>query len=354
MEKTIAFKDEYMKRFGKKYADIFKNFCGQVLNRIERDGVVIQEQKRVLDEADLIAYLLDEYNQWTQDLQAERYKKCKGRTVEDVMLSHALGYTNHVFITLGEIKAFTSGDFNQIYRFLGLFTRYYYASNIHNELIHGGGYASGSGIDHGGYGDAVSACFALMRPDWAKCFYPKELGLIKKCHRDTNRIESLVAGILHDNDEWKEKAYKDAQIFLKGKRSVSVHAAISYLCNLYDADTSGMSSNLAVLMKNYHKTPWLTLPGGYSNVISLYGYYLMGKTYLSESDFAKVERPAGSGWWNEYIDVCLQNPPTALDELPIIFPEPLGFLNEAMRWIEQGPPLGTVRLAMDIPRENRR
>jgi hypothetical protein len=81
----------------------------------------------------------------------------------------------------------------------------------------------------------------------------------------------------------------------------------------------------------------------------------MGKLYLSARDFAGLRRPCGTGWRDEYVELCLQDSPHAeLCEPPFVFPEPLELFNEALRWIEQGPPPGTIRLALDVPRPRAR
>lgn len=350
MPSPLDVKHDIAKQLGKKALAEHLLYSGQVVNRIERGGVVVQEQRRILDENDLVSYLLEQYAAFSQLIAEDADGFCKGKAIHETMYEHALSrHLMYGLIELGKIKAFADGDFRHLYRFIAFFVRYYYGCEIHAELLRKDGYAKGTGIDHGAYNDVVAACFALMRPDWAKCFFPKELGLVKKSHPTINRVAGLIVGLLHDNAAWKEKAYKDAQTFLEGKRAVSDRALVSYLRDLYDGDTGGMSENLEILMANYHKASWLKLPGGESAAISLFGYYLMGKIYLSEQDFAKLRRPAGPGWWDQYIDICLQKPiPAALSEPVVIFPEPLGFLNTAMRWIEQGPPAGAIRLSMDI------
>lgn len=271
---------------------------------------------------------------------------CKGKTIEETMYRYALTRGNsHVFVSLGLQKTFACGDFSRLYRYLALYVRSYYGCALHAGLLQGDGYAAGTGIDHGTYGDIVPVCFALMRPDWAKCFFPKELGPVKKSHPLDNHAGSLIIGLLHDEAVWKEQAYTKGRKFLEGKRGVAERALVSYLCNLYDGNTDGMSDDLATLMRSYRKATWLMMGSCEEAVVSLFGYYLMGKLYLDESEFAKVRRPSGPGWWDEYVDLCMQDPiPAAWSEPAFTFPEPLGFLNTAVRWIEQGPPPGTVRI----------
>lgn len=341
---------EIAKRLGKKLLAVHMEFSGTVHNRIERNGVVVQEQRNLYDENDLVAYMLEEYQNLSRYIAEGSHAFCKGKTIEETMYEHALPrHRMHVIVSLGLNKAFADGDFSHLYRFLAFFIRCCYGCAIHAELIRGEGYSKNTGIDHGTYEELVAACFALMRPDWAKRFFPVELGLVKKSHNTTNRIGSLVAALLHDNAAWKEKAYADGKKFLEGKRAIAERALVSYLCALYDADTETMSDNLETLMRNYRKASWLMMVGGECAPVQLFGYYLMGAFYLDKHDFAKVRRPAGTTWWDDYIDLCLQNPlPAALSEPAIIFPEPLDCFNTAVRWIEQGPPPGTVQLSMDI------
>lgn len=277
-------------RLGKRLLNDFMKYCGKVHN-YEKEPIVVQNT------GDLIAYFLERYEQSRQWVAGKR-AFCKNRTAEEILLATTLQYQTSILTNLGLLQSFKTGDFSCMYRGLMLCVRYCYASQIYLELLHGRGYSPGSGIDHGAYEELVLGCFALMRPDLAKRFFPKELGLITRSHRTTNHVSSLIAGLLHDHREWKEKSVRNARAYLGGKRQVAERAAISCLLHIHEDDADGVSEDLQILLDNFRKATWLMGPtGGPVNTVSLYGLYLMGKYYMSGDAFLRVRRPSGPGWW---------------------------------------------------------
>jgi hypothetical protein len=351
MDGLPVFKAEIAERLGKRLLRSYYGYCGRVEEHIERNGTVIQEERRVFTPGEWMAYLLDRRELFIR-LREEGHSAYKDQPLEEVMLEYLCPrYDLPQVMMLGEILTFTTGDFSHLYRFLALCARLEYACDIHMELLRGRGYCKGSGTDHSTYRGGVSACFALLRPDWAKCFFPKALGPVRECHPFSKILGNLVIGLLHDEIAWKKEAFAAARRFLEGKRQISERAAVSCLCNLYEGDVQGMSEDLATLMANYRKTPWLMVPGGEVNAVSLHGLYMMGKLYLEPAAFARLKRPDGPGWWDAFCEVSLDDVRRPeLCEPPFSFPEPLSCFNEAIRWIEQGPPPDAIRLDKNIRR----
>lgn len=351
MSAMPEFKIDIARNLGPAIYKDFLGYIGEVQRQVEREGRVVQERRTAFTPAELTDFLLDEYALHAQNVTAGQLPYCKGKSIEEVFLKYGLPrYNAHVIYSVGIIQALADGDFRHLYRALLLYVRYYYASDIYPELMRNRGFAYGTGIDHSAYQHAVMVCFAIMRPDYAKRFYPKDLGLIKRSHATLKRLGSLIIALLHDDGQWKAQALKDARKYLEGKRQISERAVISYMINLYEGNAAGMSDDLQTLMDNYRKAGWLIEGEGCR--ISLYGYYLMAKWYLPPEVFKQVRRPNGPGWWDAYIDLCLQNPlPSELDEPYIIFPKPLAFLNKAIGAIDLDPPPGSVVLSLDIKRE---
>ncbi len=347
MPDVAEWKIDVAGRLGKRVFKDFMKYCGEVRRHKPLAG---EEQKVLRSIGELTTYLLDQYATYRQWVAEERYVFCKGRTAEELLLERVLQYRWHVLTDLGLLQAFATGDFSHLYRGLMLCVRYYYASEIYLELLRGRGYSTDSGVDHGAYEELVLACFALKRPDWARRFFPKELGLVRRAHSTTKHLSNLIIGLLHEQEEWREKAAAAARAYLRGKRQVAERAAISCLLHIYEDDADGMSEDLQILMDTYRRATWLMgAAGGTANTVSLYSLYLMGGYYLSENAFLRVRRPSGPGWWNEYVDLCLWEPlPAGLDKPFVVFPEPLGFFNEALSSIDKEPPPGSVRLALDI------
>lgn len=331
-------------RLGKKLFTGYMKYCGTVQAYIEG----VQERRTVRSVEELQAWLAEEYVLQLEHIKDGSYAYCRDKSIEEVFLEYALPrWKTHVIYDIGTLKAFETGDFSYLYRALELYVRYYYAGDIYLELCRNKGFAAGTGTDHGTYQDAVMACFALLRPDYAKRFYPKELGLVRRSHPTLNRLGSLVMGLLHDHEAWKEKALKDARKFLQGKRQISERAVISYMANLYDGNAEGMSADLQTLMDNYRRAGWLVL--GEACTISLFGYYLMGKLYLDATTFKRVKRSQGPGWWDEYVDLVLAEPVSPkLKERFMLFTGPLNFLNKAVEAIDLEPPPGSVQISIDI------
>lgn len=330
---------------------VYKNFLDYTAvpeAGIARGGEIIHEKRQAHCVQDFIDYLYEKYDHFAEKIKEDRLEYCKNKNLEELFLERALPrWYSHVIYDLGMVQTFATGDFRELYKALDLYVRYYYASEIYLELTRGEGFASGCGTDHGTYQNVVTACFALMRPDYARRFYPEKLGLIRRSHIFVNRLGSLTMALLYDNDEWKEKALKDAHKYLQAKRSTSERAVVSYMINLYEENADGMSENLQELMDNYRKAGWLMIGEGCR--LALYGYYLMAKFYLPENVFMRVKRPQGPGWWDEYIDMCLHGAlPDMLDKPFIKFPGRLGFINEALRAIDKEPPEGSVIVAVDI------
>ena len=350
MPDTHEFKVNVAGNLGKKYYKEYMTHAFLLQSRIERNGQVIQEERAGYTPQDLMNYWVEKFYENAVWLRERPDNFNGGLNAEDLFIQHVISriHVGRVYVN-GTLNSFLTGDFSYLYRSLMMYVRCYYASDIYYETQRGKGFASGTGTDHGTYFDAVIACFALKRPDYARRFFPRELGLVTRSHVTLNRVGSLIVGLLYDDDAWKEKALQDARKYLQGKRQISESAVVSYLVGLYEGNTASMSENLQLLMDNYRKATWLVM--GDACRLSLYGFYLMAKLFLPENLFQQVQRPKGPGWWDEYVDLCLQNPlPASIDAPYITFPEPLDFMQEFLEAIDKGLEPESIILSLDIAR----
>jgi hypothetical protein len=330
MDVSREFMIDGRKRRGKKRFDTFVAICNG--EPVHKGG---HKEDPLTTKEEVIAYLVRHY-EWACRVTGEN--RFAGRSTEDIFF-RCLGY-RILFKPLGLILALRDGDFGHLYRATQAEARLEYAK-LYWELRNGEGFGSRSGVGHATYSIYVTYCLACKRPDLARRFYPRELGLVSG-KIPLSRLDNLIIGMMHDNGQWKKNALQDAKRWINGKRGVSQEAAVQYMIHLYENSAKGMSEMLALLMKLFHRTPWLI---GEESADALHAFYLTAKLYCDYEAFRQIKRPSGPGWWDEYVDLCLCDPmPADLDEPFIIFPEPIAFLNEALRFIEQPYPAAAFPL----------
>lgn len=182
-----------------------------------------------------------------------------------------------------------------------MYVRCYYGSDIYYETQRKG-FASGTGTDQGHrISMAVIACFALAnRPDYARRFFPRELGLVTRSHVTLNRVGSLIVGLLYDDDVWRKKCCRMLASICRKTPDKRECCCKLFGRTVWMATPPVWVKTCNWLADNYRKATWLVM--GDACRLSLYGFYLMAKLFLPENLFSRYSVPRGqAGGMNMFI-----------------------------------------------------
>ena len=155
---------------------------------------------------------------------------------------------------------------------------------------------------------------SLMCKYTVEAFAACDIGSIKKhCPQDSPIVKSgykmwvviynLILGLLYNNKPHLEKGIAQAEKAMKQKIPKFDLAAISYVTALAKQDAQSANEEFGTMMAVYRKSSGLfEFADKFLKVFALlpHGFYNMAYHFLTDEDFASIEPPKETAFWNEF------------------------------------------------------